>query len=58
MNYCASVVLSALKWRLGLHVCLVIRRNSGWMRSDLLIFGRPLSRSRKKWIESSRYILH
>jgi hypothetical protein len=28
------------------------------MRSDLLIFGRPLSRSRKKWIESSRYMLH
>jgi len=26
--------------------------------SDLLIFGRQPSRSRKKWIGSSRYMLH
>lgn len=53
-----SPVLSALKWRSGLRVCLVTRRNSGWTHSGLLIFGLPRSRSRKKWIESSRYMLH
>jgi len=28
-NYCVNVVLSVLKWRSGLPVCLVTRRNSG-----------------------------